>query len=67
MFDSQQRFRSSEDTSAAFYFKEKTEIPTRNESKFYKDKPQLQARLERACTNEKVILLSKLLQNQQSL
>lgn len=42
----------------------KTEIPTRCESKFYENIPNLEEQLDRACTNEKAVLLTKLLQKQ---
>lgn len=41
-----------------------TEIPTRCESKFYENIPNLEEQLDRACTNEKAVLLTKLLQKQ---
>lgn len=41
---------------------EKTEIPTRCESRHYEDIPNLEAHLDRACTNERAVLLTRLLQ-----
>ncbi|KAI7901347.1 uncharacterized protein BX663DRAFT_514175 [Cokeromyces recurvatus] len=43
---------------------EKTEIPTRYESRHYKNVPSIEARLENVCKNEKAILLTKLLEKQ---
>lgn len=44
---------------------EKTEIPTRHQSKYYERIPNLEAELDRACKNEKAILLTNLLSQQQ--
>ncbi|CAO3617569.1 unnamed protein product [Mucor hiemalis] len=41
---------------------EKTEIPTRCDSRHYENIPNLEAQLDRACTNERAVLLTKLLQ-----
>jgi hypothetical protein len=44
---------------------EKTEIPTRHESRFYEKMPNLEEKLERACKNDKAELLTKLIQQKQ--
>ncbi|KAI8636436.1 hypothetical protein BD408DRAFT_426137 [Parasitella parasitica] len=41
---------------------EKAEIPTRIQSKYYGSIPNLEDQLERACKNEKAVLLTKLLE-----
>jgi hypothetical protein len=43
------------------------EIPARHESRCYENKPFLEAQLERACRNEKAVLLTKLLEKQRNL
>ncbi|KAI9476028.1 MAG: hypothetical protein EXX96DRAFT_285783 [Benjaminiella poitrasii] len=43
---------------------EKTEIPTRYESRHYENVPHIEARLEHVCKNEKTVLLAKLLEKQ---
>jgi hypothetical protein len=45
---------------------EKTEIPTRIQSRHYENIPNLEAQLERACKNEKAVLLTKLLEKQRN-
>ncbi|CEP16703.1 hypothetical protein [Parasitella parasitica] len=40
----------------------KAEIPTRIQSRYYGNIPNLEAQLERACKNEKAVLLTKLLE-----
>ncbi|CAO3608440.1 unnamed protein product [Mucor fragilis] len=40
------------------------EIPTRIQSRHYENIPNLEAQLERACKNEKAVLLTKLLEKQ---
>jgi hypothetical protein len=42
------------------------EIPTRHESRCYENKPFLEAQLERACRNEKAVLLTRLLEKQRN-
>lgn len=43
---------------------EKTEIPTRDQSKHYERIPNLEAELDRACKNEKAVFLTNLLSQQ---
>lgn len=45
---------------------EKTEIPIRIQSRHYENIPNLEAQLERACKNEKAVLLTKLLEKQRN-
>ncbi|KAI8994881.1 hypothetical protein BDB01DRAFT_774432 [Pilobolus umbonatus] len=40
----------------AYLFEEKTEIPTRNESKSYDQIPYIEAQLSRACNSEKILV-----------
>ncbi|KAG2208126.1 hypothetical protein INT47_010488 [Mucor saturninus] len=43
---------------------EKTEIPTRQQSKHYERIPNLEAELDRACKNEKALFLTNILSHQ---
>lgn len=54
---------SSPDT----HLNEKTQIPTRSDSKHYQNIPHLTAELDRVCNNKKTILLTKALSQRQKL